>query len=329
MEEWLEVGNGCLCCTVKDSGVSAIEALMEKRGAYFDYILLETTGLADPGNLAPLFWMDEGLGSSIYLDGIVTLVDAMNVLRSLDEPTAAEVSGGGTEQDAATTPDRDGDGDGDGDHHHSGPHLSTAHLQISHADVIVINKSDLVTAPQLSAIEARIRSINALAKIHITDHSRVPQLEGLVLDLHAYDAVDAAALDFAAKGHSHLDPAISTVTLTLPPLREAQMAKLDKWLQALLWGELFVAHPDAEGVEGKGVRQTDVHRIKGRLAMVGGGVKLLQGVREVFELLDGADAAVGGAVAGEERGKIVVIGRHIGGEEGTARLQKSLEEAIS
>ncbi|KAL9062154.1 MAG: hypothetical protein Q9157_009178, partial [Trypethelium eluteriae] len=89
VEEWLELANGCICCSVKDSGVNAIEALMDRRGT-FDYILLETTGLADPGNIAPLFWVDEGLGSSIYLDGIVTLVDAKNILTSLDEkPVAA------------------------------------------------------------------------------------------------------------------------------------------------------------------------------------------------------------------------------------------------
>lgn len=52
--EWMEVGNGCICCSVKDSGVMAIESLMERRGT-FDYILLETTGLADPGNIAPIF----------------------------------------------------------------------------------------------------------------------------------------------------------------------------------------------------------------------------------------------------------------------------------
>ncbi len=87
--EWMEVGNGCICCSVKDSGVMAIESLMERRGT-FDYILLETTGLADPGNIAPIFWMDEGLGSSIYLDGIVTLVDAKNITRLLDEPAPEE-----------------------------------------------------------------------------------------------------------------------------------------------------------------------------------------------------------------------------------------------
>ncbi|OMP87681.1 COBW domain-containing protein 1, partial [Diplodia seriata] len=187
VEEWLDLANGCLCCTVKDTGVQAIESLMEKRGV-FDYILLETTGLADPGNIAPLFWIDEGLGSTIYLDGIVTLVDAKNILKSLDEPPPETTA------------------HAEEDHDHKGPELTTAHLQISHADVVVINKADLVTPEELESVQRRITAINALAKIHVTDHSKVPQLEGVLLDLHAYDDVDAAQLDFAAKGHSHLDP---------------------------------------------------------------------------------------------------------------------------
>uniref|UniRef100_A0A667XBH4 COBW domain containing n=1 Tax=Myripristis murdjan TaxID=586833 RepID=A0A667XBH4_9TELE len=67
-EEWLELRNGCLCCSVKDNGLKAIENLMEKKGK-FDYILLETTGLADPGAVASMFWVDAELGSDIYLDG--------------------------------------------------------------------------------------------------------------------------------------------------------------------------------------------------------------------------------------------------------------------
>ncbi|KAI9846036.1 MAG: hypothetical protein M1838_001463 [Thelocarpon superellum] len=176
VEEWLELANG-------DSGVNAIESLMERRGA-FDYILLETTGLADPGNIAPLFWVDEGLGSTIYLDGIITLVDAANILRSLDEKPVVEETA-----------------DGDA---HRGPHLTTAHLQVSHADVLVINKADLVPPPQLQMVRERIQAINSLAKIHITQHGRTPRLDGVLLDLHAYD--DVGSLDIAGKGHSHLDP---------------------------------------------------------------------------------------------------------------------------
>ena len=158
---------------------------MDRRGA-FDYILLETTGLADPGNIAPLFWVDEGLGSSIYLDGIVTLVDAKNLLATLKEQ-----------------PENSGH---EGVEGHLGPELTTAHLQVSHADVVVVNKSDLVSKQELEEVVERVRGINGLAKIHVTQHSRVPQLEGVLLDLHAYDDVDASALDFASKGHSHLDP---------------------------------------------------------------------------------------------------------------------------
>ncbi|KAK4694044.1 hypothetical protein P7C71_g3466, partial [Lecanoromycetidae sp. Uapishka_2] len=165
---------------ITDSGVNAIESLMERRGS-FDYIMLETSGLADPGNLAPLFWVDEGLGSSIYLDGVVALVDAKNILLSLEEKPAE-----------------------DGGDEHGGEHMTTAHLQISHADVIVINKCDSVTINELSDVEDRIRAINGLARVHKTQYSQVPKLESFLLDLHAYDGV--AHLDTTMKGHSHLDP---------------------------------------------------------------------------------------------------------------------------
>ncbi|KAK2722259.1 hypothetical protein QYM36_002705 [Artemia franciscana] len=78
-EEWLELRNGCLCCSVKDSGVAAIESLMKKRGK-FDYILIETSGIADPGPIASIFWLDKELESDVFLDGIITVVDARNFL---------------------------------------------------------------------------------------------------------------------------------------------------------------------------------------------------------------------------------------------------------
>lgn len=301
---------------------------MERRGA-FDYILLETTGLADPGNLAPLFWVDEGLGSTIYLDGIVTLIDAKNILKSLEEHTNLD-----SEHVSEPTASGLAESSQPASHSHKGPELSTAHLQISHADVVVINKADLVTADQLEAVKQRIQSINALAKIHITQHSQIPQLEGVILDLHAYDNVDAASLDFATKGHSHLDPSISTVALTVPLLHADQLPKLDSWLQALLWEGLFLAHPDASAGERDpaskpaSADRTDIHRIKGRLPTVDGKTKMLQGVREVFELLDGADVAGTGDDQIEQQGKIVVIGRNIGDEEGRAKLQRSLDAAL-
>ena len=156
---------------------------MERRGA-FDYILLETSGLADPGNIAPLFWVDDGLGSTIYLDGIVTLVDAMNILTSLDEKSTHDSSLSGEED-------------------HQGSHVTTAHLQISHADVIVLNKTDAVSTEQLQKVKDRIKTVNRLAKILETQYSQVPQLQGTVLDLHAYNGV--GSLEIGTREHSHLD----------------------------------------------------------------------------------------------------------------------------
>jgi G3E family GTPase len=177
----------------RDSGVTAIENLMERRGR-FDYILLETTGLADPGNIAPMFWLDEGLGSSIFLDGIVTLVDAANILRSLDDRTPLEAQ----EPDAKARPEEG---------------LTTAHLQISQADVIVINKQDLVAPEQLEAVRKRIISINGVAKIVVTKQGKVENLEGWLLDLKAYEDVQ----DLKVPEKSTLDPVRTVSLLTLGP----------------------------------------------------------------------------------------------------------------
>ena len=163
--------------------MTAIESLISRRGN-FDYIILETSGLADPGNLAPLFWVDDGLGSTIYLDGIVTLIDAKNILLSLEEPPAPDM----------------------GDQAHEGVHVTTAHLQISHADVLVINKSDSVTSEQLAVVKDRVRAINGLAKIHVTQFGQIPQLEGFLLDLHAYDGIDGLDKASSSTAHSHIDP---------------------------------------------------------------------------------------------------------------------------
>ncbi|PBP26104.1 CobW/HypB/UreG [Diplocarpon rosae] len=278
VEEWLEIS--------RDSGVAAIESLMEKKGA-FDYILLETTGLAEPGNLAPLFWVDEGLGSTIYLDGIVTLVDAKNVLKSLDGPV----------QETTKTEEHDG---------HQGPAVTTAHLQISHADVIVINKSDLVSELELLSVKERVQAINGLAKIHVTSQGQVPQLEGFLLDLNAYS--DVGALDVADKGHSHLDPTVATITIAVPILEVDQLPKLDEWLRSILWDSKLP-------FPGSRHETFEIHRLKARLPISNGEVKIVQGVRDVFEIVDAASTS---ATASENapilQGKIVLIGKNLIGK---------------
>ncbi|KAM4056855.1 cobW/HypB/UreG, nucleotide-binding domain-containing protein [Hirsutella rhossiliensis] len=294
-EEWLEVGNGCICCSVnsrRDTGVNAIESLMEKKGA-FDYILLETTGLADPGNIAPLFWVDDGLGSTIYLDGIVTLVDAKNILRSLDDPS--------------------GKVDGPEPHDHRGPLMTTAHVQISHADVLVINKADLVSEDELRRVRERIESINGLAKIHVTENSVIPQLEGFLLDLHAYDQFNEH--EAKVKGHSHLDPAISTICVPVPRLPPHQLDDVDRWLRSVLWDS------KVPGSECKG--DFEIHRSKGRIVLQNGDVKMLQGVREVFELTE----PPGLQEPQPASGKIIFIGRRIAEVDFEGSFKRAIDQS--
>ncbi|MCJ1466240.1 hypothetical protein MMC07_004859 [Pseudocyphellaria aurata] len=310
----------------RDAGVSAIESLISRRGT-FDYVILETSGLADPGNLAPSFWVDDGLGSSIYLDGIVTLVDAKNIILSLDEKVSANT---------------DENHEADGSHH-----ITTAHSQISHADVIVVNKSDAVSSHDLVAVEERVRAINGLAKIHVTQYGKIPQLEGFLLDLHAYDGL--AGLNTAEKGHSHLDPvsrvlskkpiatilrkttktsekSISTISIPLPTLSQSQLPRLDSWLRSLLWeSTLRPPHPDLQSPS-HDLPSFSVHRLKGRVLTTTGGVKMIQGVRDVFEIVDVAEAAKGQEVASGE-GKMVLIGRGLSNLPVQESLEYTLQQA--
>ncbi|KAF2626418.1 COBW domain-containing protein 1 [Macroventuria anomochaeta] len=295
---FVPLANGCICCSAKDVGVAAIENLMDQ-GGLFDYILLETTGLADPGNLAPTFWLDDGLGSTIFLDGIVTLVDAKNVLKSLDEGY-----GDGEEEVEKRRHEHD--------HDHDGPLLTTAHLQISHADVILINKTDLVTPEELEKVVERIRSINGLTRIKTTTKSEVPQLEGFILDINAYADVTADDLTFASKGHSHLDATITTSTISFPALTPEQVDKFDLFLRTILWEETLPNDTPHESFE--------VHRLKGRIPITDGRVLLLQGVRNLYDINEAKDPVREG-----DEAKLVLIGRGVG-QEG---FRKSLSQMLA
>ncbi|XP_072050750.1 zinc-regulated GTPase metalloprotein activator 1-like [Amphiura filiformis] len=208
-EEWLELRNGCLCCSVKDNGVKAIENLMTKRGK-FDYILLETTGLADPGPIASIFWLDDELGSDIYLDGIVTVVDAKYGLQHLEEVKPDGV-------------------------------VNEAVRQVALADLILVNKIDLVDQAYLHKVTDHIRSINSLGKLVETQKSKL-NLEH-ILDLHAYDStlgqsgiekLKDRGLDIrSGQGSSHhIDPSVTTVTFQL--CGNIKTSDLDVYIQNLI-----------------------------------------------------------------------------------------------
>ena len=146
-EEVFEMNNGCICCTVRGDLVRIIDGLMRRKGK-FDAIIVETTGLADPAPVAQTFFMDENVGAKAKLDAVVTVADAKWLKDRLkDAPEAKN--------------------------------------QIAFADVILINKTDLVSPEDLEELEARIRGINPYAKLHRTQRSQIALDE--VLGRNAFD----------------------------------------------------------------------------------------------------------------------------------------------
>jgi len=141
-EEIFEMNNGCICCTVRGDLIRVIAGLM-KRARNFDGILIETTGLADPGPVAQTFFADAEIAAKAKLDSIVTVVDAYHIKSQL---------GAGAEQ--------------------SCPSKEVAE-QIAFADIIILNKTDLVSAEERRKVEAMIRGINRFAKIIPAERCKV------------------------------------------------------------------------------------------------------------------------------------------------------------
>jgi G3E family GTPase len=146
-EEIFEMNNGCICCTVRGDLIRILDGLIRRKGN-FDGIIVETTGLADPAPVAQTFFMDENVGRRTKLDAVVTVADAKWLNERLkDAPEAKN--------------------------------------QIAFADVILINKTDLVSSEQLSEVEARVRGINPYAKLHKTERAKIPL--DAVLGRNAFD----------------------------------------------------------------------------------------------------------------------------------------------
>jgi G3E family GTPase len=166
-EEVFEMNNGCVCCTVRGDLVRILEGLMKRKGK-FDAIIVETTGLADPAPVAQTFFVDEDVQKNARLDAVVTVADAKWLSARLkDAPEAKN--------------------------------------QIAFADVIVLNKTDLVSKAELNEVEARIRAINPYAKLHRTERCQVALsdvLERGAFDLDRILELEPEFLD-AGDGHDH------------------------------------------------------------------------------------------------------------------------------
>jgi G3E family GTPase len=167
-EEVFEMNNGCICCTVRGDLMRILTDLMRKKGN-FDAIIVETTGLADPAPVAQTFFVDENVGRQTKLDAVVTVADAKWLNDRLkDAPEAKN--------------------------------------QIAFADVILVNKTDLVTAAELSEVEARIRAINPYARLHRTQRAQIPLHE--ILGRNAFDLdrildIEPAFLKSDDRDHDH------------------------------------------------------------------------------------------------------------------------------
>jgi len=236
VEEWVELDNGCMCCTAKDAGVAAIENLMKRTGRY-DHIVIETSGVADPAPIANMFWLDRALMASVKLDGVVTVVDARTILRSLaDEGELASV-------------------------------------QIACADVVLINKAETVDAADLAQVSTKIAEINGAAPRIECSYGNLED-PAQILNINAYSGSSQSFANVHATPANHIHNHLSTVVLNLAPLSEKDLAAFEATLQSLLWTKEVAGH------------QIEIHRAKGKLQCEGNRTKILQGVREVYEITD-------------------------------------------
>ena len=279
-EELFEMNNGCVCCTVRGDLIRTLHGLLQRSrdGARpFDAIIVETTGLADPGPVAQTFFVDPVLQAGTVLDSITTVVDAVHILRRLaDSREAVE--------------------------------------QIAFADQIVLNKTELASEGELAAIEARLRRINPLAPIHRTQRARVAldQLLGRggfdlarIVSLEPQFLADAGA---AAPGHVHdahcghgthgllqddhaHDDGISSISLTSS--RPMDQAAVSQWLEELV---------AAQGQQ--------ILRLKGIIDIQGEGRRLV--VQGVHMLLEGELQREWGAHE-PRSSRLVFIGRQLDG----------------
>ncbi|KAF1476321.1 COBW domain-containing protein 1, partial [Pygoscelis antarcticus] len=265
-EEWLELRNGCLCCSVKDNGVKAIENLMQRRGK-FDYILLETTGLADPGSSRYGFHNHDNY--SVFMKCIVSVVDAKHGLQHLTEQKPEGL-------------------------------VNEASRQVALADLIIINKTDLVSGEELNKVRTSVRSINGLVKILETQRSRVDVSN--VLDLHAFDSLSGISLqkklEHVKTTHAHLDKGIITVTFEVPG--NIKEENLNLFIQNLLW---------EKNVKDKTGRTMDVIRLKGLVSIQGKSHQVIvQGVHELYDL---EETAVAWKEDEKRTNRLVLIGRNL------------------
>ncbi|MEB3336433.1 MAG: GTP-binding protein [Leptolyngbyaceae bacterium] len=225
-EEIFEMNNGCICCTVRGDLIRIIGNLMKRRDK-FDHLVIETTGLADPAPVIQTFFMDEDVQAQTNLDSVVTVVDAKHIWQHWEAEEAQE--------------------------------------QIAFADVVLLNKTDLVTPAELDQLERRIRSMNAIAKIYRTRNAELDM--DALLGIGAFNLNRALEIDpefLSETAHEH-DQTVTSVAIV--ESGEVDGEKLNTWLGKLL---------QTQG--------PDIFRMKGILTIAGEDQRFVfQGVHMLFD----------------------------------------------
>ncbi|KAJ7505472.1 CobW/HypB/UreG, nucleotide-binding domain-containing protein [Mycena galericulata] len=298
-EEFLELANGCLCCSIKDTGILAIEKLMQRKGA-FDHILLETTGLADPGPIASLFWHNEefatGLGRDISLDGVICVVDAVFGPQQMEEDRASDTVG-------------------------------ESLRQIAGADILLLNKTDLASPESVASTAAILRGVNAAAPIHRTVRAEIGVSR--LLGVRAFAAPPIIPPPHE-HGHGHDDHdhehppepthyelrGISSLLVAVPVLSRARLDALDEWVRTVLWEQRLPGNAKVSDTQPEEpAAPLTVLRCKGLFVLDSGAQYVLQGVRNMYEIAEAEDA-----FGVPDAGKLVLIGTGL-----DTRVRKSLE----
>ena len=191
-EEIFEMNNGCICCTVRGDLIRILNQLSKKKDR-FDYVLIETTGLADPAPVAQTFFVDEDIKKNFRLDGIVTVVDALHIKQHWDDRESQQ--------------------------------------QIGFADVLLLNKTDLVKPEELPVLKEKIQALNGLTQIYETVKSEINLDKILEVGGFDLDRTLEAHPDFL-KGHHHHHQKVGSVGLTMDGF--VNIEKFQKWIGQIL-----------------------------------------------------------------------------------------------
>ena len=310
-----ELNNGCICCSIKDDLLTTLEQLVLHKDR-LDYIIIETTGLANPGPVISTFWTDEAIGSVLKLDGVVCVVDSVNIFSYME------------------TADTSND----------------VKMQMSYADRILLNKSDLISEQNMIRVKAEVRKVNGMAELKETSFSNVGP--DWVLDIDSYSTKDPLSLDLdfsSAQGfidgmmcapadgtgipdsvlssvaNKHSASMLTTFSAVFPG--QINIRKMNSYLDAILYSngdnsdEKISAHELKEASERSIVPPSTstsenglmhIYRMKGMLHVKNNdNLFILQAVHDIFDIQPSTTEVGSADDNSNGLNKIIVIGRHL------------------